>query len=393
MRGRMGTRTAILIGVTLMLGGIAHAQVPPAGPPGSPVILRPPQPPASAPPQPLAVNAPDETTPPASAGAQSSHTRRHRATRAAHEAEPADVTLNFPGVDVHEAAKAILGDILGLNYAVDPSVSGAITVVTAQPVKKADVFPVLEDSLKAANLGLVRRGDVYTIVPLTEAKRQPQLVGPGDPGYGTESIELHYVSATELKKLLEPLVPENAISQVDPGRNLLLITGSAGERNSIRTLIQQFDVNWLHGMAFQMFVPKHTDARMIQPQLDQLLNGNNAPTAGLVRLLLVDRLNGILAISTQPQYLRDVGHWVDLLDRQSEEGTQRLFVYRVQNGRASDLAKVLVNAFGGGGQKQENPISQTATGPRYNNGLNRPSPVGALPQAGNPMGAMGGGGA
>ncbi|HEY5237228.1 MAG TPA: hypothetical protein VIJ62_02515, partial [Rhizomicrobium sp.] len=103
-------------------------------------------------------------------------------------AQKGDVTLNFPAVDVHEAAKAILGDILGVNYAVDPAVSGTITVVTAHPVAKADVYPILEDSLKAANLGLVRRGAVYTIVPLTEARRQPQFVTAGEPSYGTEAI-------------------------------------------------------------------------------------------------------------------------------------------------------------------------------------------------------------
>jgi len=117
----------------------------------------------------------------------------------------AKVNLNFPGVDVHEAAKAILGDILGLNYAVDPSVTGNVTVVTAHPVTKADVFPILEDSLKAAGLGLVRRGAVYTIVPMTEARRQPQLVAADDPGFGTEEITLRFVNATELKKLLDPL--------------------------------------------------------------------------------------------------------------------------------------------------------------------------------------------
>src|ERR1700733_13363212 len=99
---------------------------------------------------------------------------------APHDSSAANVNLNFPGVDVHEAAKALLGDILNLNYAVDPSVTGTITVVTAHPVSKADVFPILEDSLKAANLGLVRRGAVYTIVPMAEARRQPQLVTSSD---------------------------------------------------------------------------------------------------------------------------------------------------------------------------------------------------------------------
>jgi general secretion pathway protein D len=259
----------------------------------------------------------------------------------------ADVNLNFPGVDVHEAAKAILGDILGLNYAVDPSVTGTVTVVTAHPVAKADVFPILEDSLKAAGLGLVRRGAVYTIVPMAEARRQPQLVAASDPGFGTEEIELKFVNAAELKKLLDPLVPENAISQSDAGRNILMVTGSAGERRSIRELVNQFDVNWLRGMSFAMFVPHHTDVKQLLPELDQLLNSEGSPSAGLVRLIAVDRLNGILAISAQPAYLRQVRHWVDMLDAEGESNARKLFVYRVQNGRASDVAIVLVNAFGG----------------------------------------------
>jgi general secretion pathway protein D len=376
----------IVIGAVLLFG-TAQAQVgPPASStPGSPVV---PSPQASGPPQAFPGLA-DTRNLATGAGGRPFKRVRNPGPHVAAKGGAADIDLNFPGVDVHEAAKAILGDILGLNYSVDPSVSGAITVVTANPVKKSDVFPILEDSLKAANLGLVRRGDVYTIVPLTEAKRQPQLVGPQDPGYGTEAVTLNYVSATELKKLLQPLVPENAISQVDAGRNLIVITGSAGERASIRSLIEQFDVNWLHGMSFSIFVPKHTDSKLIIPQLDQLLNGDGAPTAGLVRLLSVDRLNGILAISKQPQYLKDVGRWVDMLDREGEAGARRLFVYRVQNGRASDLATVIVNAFGA--PPAGSNASQQTTASRYPNGLNRPAPVGTFqPPVGG--GGVGGGG-
>jgi general secretion pathway protein D len=155
-------------------------------------------------------------------------------------------------------------------------------------------------------------------------------------------------------------VPENAISQADAGRNILMVTGSAGERRSIRELVGQFDVNALRGMAFAMFVPHHTDSKQLLPELDQLLNSEGAPTAGLVRLIAVDRLNGILAISAQPAYLRQVRHWVDMLDAEGESSARKLFVYRVQNGRASDVATVLVNAFGGGTKTngQNQPRSQ-----------------------------------
>jgi general secretion pathway protein D len=372
----------------VLLTCTAQAQMTPSAPGARAPLILSPAPAASQPPAPLAQGSQDDEGTPASTTTEihlgQQRAKLGRTVESAVSGQPADVTLNFPGVDVHEAAKAILGDILGLNYAVDPSVSGAVTVVTAHPVKKADVFPILEDSLKAANLGLVRRGAVYTIVPIAEAKRQPQLVGPDDPGYGTEAISLHFVSATELKKLLDPMVPENAISQVDSGRNLMLVTGSAGERSSIRALIRQFDVNWLRGMSFALFVPKHTDSKLIMPELDQVLNGENSPTAGLVRLLSVERVNGILAISSQPQYLQDVRRWVDMLDREGEEGGKRLFVYRVQNGRASDLATVLVNAFGGGGNKAASQAVPTT--PRA---PNRPAPIGTFQPPGGGGGIMG----
>jgi len=262
--------------------------------------------------------------------------------------QPNDVTLNFPNADVHEVAKAILGDILGLNYAVDPSASGSVTVQTAEPVAKVDVLPILEESLTAAKLGLIKKGTVYTIIPIDKAKRQPQLLNATEAGYGSESITLHYVNAVELKKLLDPLVPEASISQADPGRNIMLITGTADQRNALRDLIRQFDVNWLHGMSFALLVPERTDAHMLQPELDAIVNTPNSPTQGLVKLVVIDRLNGILAISPQPQYLKDLKKWMQVLDRAGGDNDRKLFVYHVQNGRAADLATVLINAFGGG---------------------------------------------
>jgi general secretion pathway protein D len=275
-----------------------------------------------------------------------------------------DVTLNFPNADVHEVAKAILGDILGLNYSVDPQVQATVTVETAQPVARKDVLPILEESLAAAKLGLVKQGDVYTIVALERAKRQPQLLGSNSAGFGSEAVPLRYVNAVELKKLLDPLVPENSIAQADASRNMLLITGTAGERRSIRELIRQFDVNWMHGMSFALLVPVRTDMHVLLPELDAMVNAPGSPTVGLVRLIPIERLNGILAISAQPQYLRDLKKWVTILDREGGENERKLFVYHVQNGRASDLATVLVGAFGGNTNQATKPTTPnlTATG-------------------------------
>lgn len=256
-----------------------------------------------------------------------------------------DVTLNYPNVDVHEVAKSLLGDLLGLNYAVDQSVSGTVSVVTAEPVSKAQVLPIFEAALKASNLALERQGDIYTIIPLAAARKQPYLTS-STSGYGTEAVQLRFVNPTDLKKLLDPLVPEGGIAQADPGRNLLLITGTGAERAQMRQLIRQFDVNWMHGMSFALFMPKNTDSRSLAAELDAMINAPGSPAASVVRLLSLERLNAVLAISSEPQYLTEIKKWVSVLDRLGAQGERKLFVYRVQNGRAADLAKSLAGAFG-----------------------------------------------
>ncbi len=138
-------------------------------------------------------------------------------------------------------------------------------------------------------------------------------------------------------------------------------------------MLKQFDVNWLRNMSFGLFVPERTDARLIAPELEKLINAENAPTKGLVRLITMERLNGILAVSTQPQYLEDVRRWIEVLDRAGESAEKRIFVYRVQNGRARDLARTLNRAYGTGGSDDDDqaapgveaprPGSQVSTGP------------------------------
>ncbi|HVV65871.1 MAG TPA: secretin N-terminal domain-containing protein, partial [Rhizomicrobium sp.] len=180
----------------------------------------------------------------------------------------------------------------------------------------------------------------------------------------------------------------NSISQADAGRNVMLITGTADQRNALRELIKQFDVNWLKGMSFALLVPERTDARVLLPELDAIVNAQNSPTAGLVKLVVIDRLNGILAISPQPRYLDDLKKWMSVLDRAGGDNERKLFVYHVQNGRAADLATVLINAFGGGSSQSTTPHptapNLAATG--------QPSQIGSMQSGFGSSGTQTGGG-
>lgn len=258
-----------------------------------------------------------------------------------------DISLNFPSTDARIIAKATLGDILHVPYTVATDVTSPVAVVTPHPIAKSSLIPFLEDVFRTAGLAMVAQDGGFTIMQIANA-RSSGVVGSGAVGYSTEIVKLQFVAAEEMRKLLDSVVPGTAVS-ADTGSNSIVIAGTSGQRTSARELLKQFDVNWLRNMSFALLVPQRTDSRLIVPELEKLINGPEAPTRGLVRLIAMDKLNGILAISAQRQYLDDVRRWVEILDREGENNERRLFVYSVQNGRSRDLARTLNAAFGKGG--------------------------------------------
>ena len=275
-----------------------------------------------------------------------------------------DISFNFPSADVRAVTKAILGDVLHVPFSVAPSATAAVTVVTPYPIARADVIAFFEDALRASNLALVEQNGAFSIQPLDQA-RSSGVVGNTGSGFSTEIIQLQFVNAQQMKALLDPVLP-GIVAQADPNRNALTLSGTSGQRASARDLLRQFDVNWLRNMSFALIVPQRSDSRLIVPELEKLINAPDAPTKGLVRLISMEKLNGILAVSSQRQYLDDVNRWIEILDREGQNNEARLFVYRVQNGRSRDLAKTLNTAFGngdGGGSDFQNNAGSGATDP------------------------------
>lgn len=255
-----------------------------------------------------------------------------------------DIALNFPEADVAVVAEAVLGDLLDVDYTIAPGVSGPVTVVTARPIARASVVPFLEEAFAIGGFALVMENGRARIERIA-AGISGGIAAPGTPGFGTELLQLQFVSADQMRALVQPILP-NVVSVSDPARNILLLRGTSGQRASARELLQQFDVNWLRNMSFALFVPKRTDARVIVPELEKLINAPDSPTRDLVRIIAMEKLNGILAISRQRQYLDDVNRWIEILDRQGQNNEPRLFVYKVQNSRSRDLARTLNRAFG-----------------------------------------------
>ena len=258
--------------------------------------------------------------------------------------EQGDITLNFVNTDVKDVAKAVLGDYLKVNYEIGANVQGTVTIQTSQPLKRSQVLPALEQALRLNNMAIVDSHGIYKVVPLSDAQHVARVNSArrgASVGYGVDIVPVRYISAAEMAKLLEPLAPASGIVHVDTARNVLLIEGTAEERQTLRDDVALFDADWLSGMSFAIFTPNYTDADELTKELNQVLGGLNSPVSSLVQLVPIQRLNAVLAISHQAKYLDHVRAWVNRLDHPGQGSDKRIYVYNVQNGRASDLASTL----------------------------------------------------
>ena len=268
-----------------------------------------------------------------------------------------DITLNFQGTDINEFIKVILSDMLNENFVIDPQISGTVTIETSRPVSKKELFPLLEEILAINNAVIFKSGGLYQIVPRAKALKgnlspeiNTQIV---DTGYSVKIIPLEYIAAQEMQKILEPFVSDGGSIRVDKQRNMLILAGTPHELNTLLETIEIFDVDWLRGMSVGLYPLDYVDAKTLKSELDAILLGvdgseNNELLGGLVRTLAIERLHSILLISSTTAALREAEIWLYRLDRPGEQIGQNLYVYDVQNAKASDLADMLGYIFGYG---------------------------------------------
>ena len=259
------------------------------------------------------------------------------------------VTFNFENQPIQAVVKAILGDMLKQNYAITPGVQGNISFSTSEPVDAEQALPILETLLSWTGNTLIQRGGHYVVLPSKDAvagNMVPSL-GAAAPTNGMQArlFPLRYISANEMQKLIKPFVRVDAVLLADSSRNVLILSGTPEELANYQHMVSTFDVDWLRGMSVGVFSLQHANVTELMPELDKLFGDKgDTPLAGMLRFIPIQRTNALVVISTQPNYLDEVGAWIAKFDLGGGNEPQ-LYVYDVRNVKASDLAKYLAQIY------------------------------------------------
>ena len=271
------------------------------------------------------------------------------------------ITLNLVGASVAEVAKTVLGDVLGVNFTVSDKVKATITLRTSKPVEKAGLLSIFESVLREEGAAILVEGDLYKIVPSADATAagaplRPHRAGQQTAGIATDIVPLRFVAAAEMERILKSAAPQASILRADSARNLLILSGTRAELNSMGEMINVFDVDWMKGMSFGIYPIETSDPEAIAQELDTIFaNDKDGPSKGLVRFVPNRRLKSIMVISSRPEYLKKAETWLTRIDLASKATDKQVNVYHVQHRPAGELATLLQKVYqsrGGSGTGQ-----------------------------------------
>lgn len=272
----------------------------------------------------------------------------------------ASYRLNFENAQIADVVRAVLGDSLGLNYIIDPEVSGRVTLASARPVSRDDLIPILEALLRINEAALVTDGVIYRVVYDTDVGNL-NVSRPGSvaaAGFGLTVLPLRYVSATTIMGLIEGFITRPESIRVESARNLLLIAGTSSERRTAVETVLNFDTDWMSDQSVAIYPTRNVRPETIIPELERIFETKEGqPGADLIQFVPMARLKGVLVVSKRNDLIRRAGTWVARLDQQSPQVENSVHVYRVKYRDAKMLVEILSGVFSG------SVISTTAQAP------------------------------
>ncbi|HNQ34826.1 MAG TPA: type II secretion system secretin GspD, partial [bacterium] len=404
-------------------GGANPAEIPG---PGSGGLIMPPTP---LPNEPAPARLPSEVPPPVSlppASAPSAETAVRETTPASPlvpETIPPTgaaqgIVLNFQNASL-DTILAYLSETAGFIVVRDVAVEGHLTIMSRQPITREEAITVLNTALYQKGYAAIVTGRTLRIIPLADAKKRnlpvrigndPSKIEPSD-SVVTQIIPVRYVDAVKLRQDLAPLLPASAELIANASSNSLIMTDIEANIRRIMEIVNAVDTAVSSVAEIRVFQLRYANATNTARLINELFRSSQASrqsgqagaVSGATRFFTArgGQQPGQVTVTTQPaasdgsrpaaqttatadertntivvsgtsETLKVIETLVKDLDS-SPEAEEAVFIYKLKNGTANNVATTLNNLFG---------TSTASRNQRTNIRMSNPAAAAALDAAG-----------
>ena len=270
---------------------------------------------------------------------------------------PDVVELNYEQADLRLVLEQ-LAESLDISILIDPSIDKRISIRTSpdRPLQRDDIWPLIRLLTRDAGIFLERVGDVYN-ARMINSSLPADIIGPDSSAETVNSqvmqiTPLTYVSTETAVEALGPLLaPEGRVSQLG-SRDLLMITASDFLLQRANELLMLIDADPFSNQGIHLYQLSNANAPEVAEELVEILELiEGASPAYQVRG--IERINVILVTAPASRGFEEISRWVEILDADSQEQVEQLFMYKVKNLDALELAETLSTVF----EEEDDPLT------------------------------------
>lgn len=284
------------------------------------------------------------------------------------------ITLNFEGTEIYDVITTFC-ELLKIDYVIEGSVEGKVTLQTFNKIPVEDLYSVLEQILALNNIAVVKSGNFYRFLQAPDAAKKPLSIHYGnDPNIPDRErmimqiVPLKHISVESMKKIISPLLTNNASFIEIPETNNLMMIEMAYNVKRIIKVIQALDIDKLASSDIQLYKLRNADSETLVKELEEIFTsmGYKEALGDSLSFLSLTRLNSVLVVNAFDKILPTIEFWVNRLDQPVSEGEVSTFVYYVQNGDAPALSSLLNGIYSGergsdtGDNSSTNETNETA---------------------------------
>ena len=259
------------------------------------------------------------------------------------------VELHYAQVDLRLVLEE-LADALDISIVIDPTIDTQISIRTSadRPLQRDDIWPLIRLLTRDAGILLERVGDIYNarVLPsnLPAEIVTLETLGDGTAARVMQVTPLTYVSSDAVIQAISPLLEsEGSVSQLG-NRDLLVISGTEFELQRVNQLLMLLDADPFSNQGIHLYQLSNANATEVATELSEvllLIEGSNPS----YQVRGIESINAILVTAPASRGFDEISRWVQILDADSQEQAEQLFVYKVKNLVALELAETLSNVF------------------------------------------------
>lgn len=275
----------------------------------------------------------------------------NRPARKKYSASSGEFSLDFVNIAVEEFISIVFSEMLDRDYVFDSTIKGDITVQTRGQVDSIQLLSIVESVLASRNAAMIPHDGFYQIVPQSKIKGyslKPELYSARKlmPGFKMVIIPVNHINPDDLKPILDSVAPSASHLKIDKQRRAVVMAGTDQEIGNVVDAIQIFDVDWLKTKSIAVLPVVNTQAKTVMSEIKKILDNQNK--AHEIVLDTIERFNALMVVASKKREIDAVKKWLKLLDKRTQTAGTQLFVYEVQNRKATELGELLNGIFNAG---------------------------------------------